>query len=105
MNKPTKKTLEYYDWSSVEQYFIDNKIWSEDFKDEVWLELCENDSIGNGQPFTITDWELKHDNGRFAYLLSDIMKDAISDLLEHFGEPDKGCLDPGVLTATFIANW
>jgi len=105
MNKPTKKTLEYYDWGSVEQYFIDNEIWSEDFKDELWLELCDCDSLGHGKRFTITDWELKHKNGKFAYTVSDIMKKAIPDLLEHFGEPYKDCLDPGILTATFIADW
>jgi hypothetical protein len=33
------------------------------------------------------------------------MKDAIPHLLEHFGEPDKNCLDAGILTATFIATW
>lgn len=104
MNKPTKKTLKYYDWDSVEKYFIDNEIWDTSFKDDVWSELCDTHDIQNGKPFTITDWEFKHNSGKFMYMLSDIMKDAIPDLLEHFGEPDKGCLDPGVLTATFIAT-
>lgn len=105
MNKPTKKTLEYYDWSSVEEYFIENEIWDEELKSDVWIELCDAKDIKNGKPFTITDWELKDDNGKFAYLLSDFMKDLIPDLLEHFGEPDKNCLTPDVLTATFIATW
>jgi len=105
MNKPAKKTLEYYDWEDVEKYLIDNKIWSEELKDEVWSELCETVDIKNGSPFTITDWDLKHDNGKFADLVSDFMKDAIPVLLEHFGEPDKECLDPDILTATFIASW
>lgn len=105
MNKPTKKTLEYYDWGSVEKYFIDNGIWDEELKRDVWMELCECETIRNGTPFTITDWELKHDNGKFSHLVSDFMKDAIPDLLEHFGEPDEGCLDSGILTATFIATW
>jgi len=105
MNKPTKKTLEYYDWSSVEKYFIDNGIWDEKLKDEVWSELCETVDIKNGSPFTITDWDLKHDNGKFADLVSDFMKDLIPELLGHFGEPDKKCLDPDILTATFIASW
>lgn len=105
MTKPTKKTLEYYDWGSVEEYFIDNKIWDEELKCDVWTELCKSNDIENGKPFTLTNWELKYDNGKFTHILSDIMKDVIPDLLKHFGEPDKNCLIPGVLTATFIATW
>ncbi len=105
MNKPTKKTLEYYDWSSVEKYFIENGIWDEKLKDEVWEELCDTVAPQNGTPFTITDWELKHDNGAFAYLVSDFMKGLIPDLLERFGEPDKDSRDPGILKVTFIATW
>jgi len=105
MNKPTKKTLKYYNWDTVEMYLIENKIWSELFASDAWSELCENLDIRNGTPFTITDWELKHDNGKFSHSVSDVMKDAIPDLLKHFGEPDKNCLDSGILTATFIATW
>jgi hypothetical protein len=32
------------------------------------------------------------------------MKNAIPDVLAYFGEPDKNCLDVGILTATFIAT-
>jgi hypothetical protein len=105
MNKPNKQTLEYYDWGSVVKYFIDNEIWDVELKDDFWSELCNSKDIKNETPFTITDWELKHDNGKYSYLVSDCMKDAIPDLLEHFGEPDKNCLDAGILTATFIATW
>lgn len=101
IDKPTPKTLKYYDWHAVEEYLIKNGIWDEDFASDVWGELC----ISNGKPFTISDWELKHDKGRFAYLLNELKKTMVTDLMEHFGEPDTGCLDPGVLTATFIASW
>ena len=105
MTKPTKKTLEYYDWSSVEKYFIDNEIWDEELSGDVWIELCNIKGIKSGTPFTITDWELKYADGKFAYLVTDFMKDVIPDLLEHFGEPHTEYPDSGILSATFIKSW
>jgi hypothetical protein len=105
MKKPTKKTIKYYDWDEVEQYLIEKNIWTESFASEFWGELCEDKGIVNGKSFTITDWELKHNKGKYAYTVCDTLKKAIPSLLEHFGEPDKGCLDPGVLTATFYRFW
>jgi hypothetical protein len=105
MNKPNKQALGYYNWSSVVKYFIDNKIWDEELQNDFWSELCNMTEIYNGSPFTITDWKLKHDNGKYSHLVSDCMKNAIPDLLEHFGEPDEKNVDAGILTATFIATW
>lgn len=105
MKKPKKHTIKYYDWNEVKNYLVEKKIWNESFASDVWIELCDRDSISNGKPFAITDWLLKHDNGKFDHLVCKVMKLAITDLLKHFGEPDKNCTTPGVLTATFIANW
>ena len=105
MNKPEKQTLSYYDYQSVEEYLIENEIWTKKVASDFWISICENGSIKNGKPFVIDDWELKHENGKFAYMVSKKQRDAIESLLKHFGEPDKDCLDPGILTATFIATW
>lgn len=105
MNKPEKKLLSYYDYDSVKEYLIKNKIWTNGLAVDFWLSLCDADQIKNGTPFTVSDWELKHENGKFSHLVSKRKRKAMESLLAHFGEPDKDCLDSGVLTATFIANW
>jgi hypothetical protein len=55
-------------------------------------------------PFYISDWELKHDNGKFAYMIPEEQHTAIKKLLKHFDGPDQD-QDRVVWSATFIATW
>ncbi len=105
MIKPKQKTFKYYEWGDVEMWMIENKIWSELYATEFRGYLTDILVITNGKPFTIGDWELKHNNGEFAFMVPDTFRLAIQDLMIHFGTPDKDTLTPGVLTATFIETW
>jgi hypothetical protein len=105
MNKPEKQNLLYNNYHSVEKYLLDNKIWTNNLADYFWKSLCNEGKIRNGTPFNISDWELKHENGKFSYLVDKKKRIAIESLLAHFGESDKNCLDSNVLTATFIVTW
>jgi len=102
MNKPEKQTISYYDYHSVKKYLITNKIWTEKQASDFWIYLCEDKGIKNGMPFCISDWQLKHDNGKFAYMIPKEQHTAIKKLLKHFDGPDE---DGVVSSATFIATW
>jgi hypothetical protein len=106
MNKPEKQTLSYYDYNSVEKYLITNKIWTEKEASDFWVYLCEDRGIKNGMPFCLSDWALKHDNGKFAYMIPEEQHTAIKKLLKHFDGPDQDQDQDGVVwSATFSATW
>jgi fatty acid-binding protein DegV len=67
--------------------------------------LCKNEEIHKESPITITDWELKYDNGKYSRSVDKNQKRFITELLKEFGEPDSNCLTPGVLTMRMIATW
>jgi hypothetical protein len=102
MDKPNKKVLEYYDWHTAVEYLG----WSESKASKVWNHVIEDTCDWmNGLPFTISDWELKHDNGKYAKSWPRYWREAVIKIIEKFGEPDTGCLTEGVKTVTFICSW
>jgi len=100
--KPDKLSISYYDWDSVTQYLD----WDEEKISDVWNHIIETtDDSMNGRIFTISDWELKHNNGQFKYAIDDWYIPVIEELMEHFGEVDDKCLTPNTKTANFRSTW
>lgn len=102
IKKPEKLSISYYDWHDVENFLG----WSDSKTTKVWHHIIETtDDSMNGRIFTISDWELKHNNGEFKRLIPKWYIPVIEELMEHFGEVDDKCLTPNTKTANFRSNW
>lgn len=116
MKKPEKIVTSHYDWTEVWEYLrdkyglcsvissVDYPEDSEEFFD-IWNYLVDANDIKNGAPFTISDWELKHNDGEFAYMIPEFFKPILGYILDEFGEIDTNCLTPNTRTATFVETW
>ena len=112
--KPPKEILEYYDWFSAWDYIQEEREISDDYEvynpiegelDDVWHYLIDVHGVSNGMPFTLSNWEVVYDNGRFAGNMCPRWIELLEIILDEFGEIDKQCLTPNTKTANFIASW
>ena len=110
--KPTLQTASYYDWDAAWEYlkakygFIDEcVVETKRRRSDLWNYLVENHEIFNGKLFTLSNWELVHEKGRFAYLVPDWYRPLLEAIIQEFGQPDRECTTPGTKTVTFRATW
>jgi hypothetical protein len=100
--KPEKETIQFYDWHCVCKFLG----WSNEKESKVWNYIIgTNDDNMNGRIFTISNWELVFENGRFSYLVPEWYKLVLTELLDNFGEEDTGTTTPNCKSANFRCNW
>ena len=112
LKKPEKQTKTYYDWIDAWEYlkekygFPDECAKDEDGEPlDLWQYFCDKYEIHNGGFISVTDWELKHNDGEFAYMYPDWYIPILNVILDEFGEVDKECLTPNTRVAEFQTVW
>ena len=126
MDKPEINTIRYYYWDLAWDYIKEKYNFNDELSDkdkneydepyDLWNYICDTKKIHNGKIFTLTNWELVHNNGQFLYLVPKWYRPILEAFMEEFGEPDTGCLTPGTKpdtgcltpgtkTANFKASW
>jgi hypothetical protein len=110
MNKPEKQIVEYYDWDDAWEYLCNKYNFKEKFNiDEdgasVWNHIVEIYQIYNGKIFTLSNWELVYNNGKFAYSIPEWFKPILTIIIDEFGEIDKECTTPNTKTVNFRSCW
>lgn len=108
MIKPKQEITKYYDWFSAWDYVKEKYGFTDETEDEensyIWNYIVDTYNIHNGSYFTISNFELEYDNGKFSYLIPDWFKPIVKALLDEFGEPND-CPDGKGREATFNTCW
>lgn len=113
--KPKLEKIEYFDWDLAWDYIKEKYNFSDEVADkdkneydepyDLWNYICDTHEIHNGKIFSLSNWELIHNNGQFKYSVPDWYIPILEAFIEEFGEIDTGCLTPGTKTCSFRANW
>lgn len=112
--KPLLQSISFYDWSAAWEYLkekynlVDDCVPYNEDSDEysdIWNYICDTKDIHNGVIFSFSNWELIHQNGKFAHTVPDWFKPILNHIIEEFGELDKGCTTPGTKIAEFRSEW
>ena len=111
IEKPKPETVEFYDWLSIwdyvsTKYNIIDKIDSEIYPDEsseyycIWNYMVDAYEIHNGKMITLSDWDLKYNNGEYSYTIPDFFKPVLIYILDEFGTPagENGVREVNILT-------
>lgn len=95
MEKPTKETLEYYDFLDAQKFIIE-KYSYEEYKppyDAFWDFILEQADISNGCHITMSgEWKIN---------APDTQKEIVERYLSEFGEPN----GLGEIEANFYVWW
>jgi len=102
MKKPKINTIRYYDWDLAWDYIKEKY----NFKcEKLWNHICDTHEIYNGKIFTLSNWELIHNNGQFAYTVPEWYQPILKAFVDEFGEIDTRCLTEGTKTVNFRYSW
>lgn len=105
ITKPAPKTEIYYDWDDVMDYMKKKYKYTNSKISKIWDHLTNCNEMLNGKIFTISNWDLVHNNGQFSYLHPEWYIEVIKELMEEFGKIDEKCLTPNTKTANFKSSW